>query len=236
MCSDTTGNVFITTKGGVWAYHHGDTNPYETLSGVGGYPVQCSTDPTTGNLAVSYTETRTSGSMGEVAIFQNAQGTPTVFSVNQFKEAGGCAYDSDGNLFVEGVSNGAVALSELPNGSSAFATLTLDKAFKSADIGDLQWTGTYLAFKLALQRKLYHITISGTTATVTGKTVAKNIHLTYSDDWTIQGSTLVAAAKPHDKYISYYNWPGGGEPYHSFKAPDRWFLLMLTVSVAPTRK
>ena len=54
QCVDAAGDIYITQFFGatITEYTHGGTSPIKTLTGPG-FPIGCSVDPTTGNLAVS---------------------------------------------------------------------------------------------------------------------------------------------------------------------------------------
>lgn len=75
ICSDANGNVWITNSnaGTIIEYAHGSTTPIATLNDSGQTPVDCAVDPTTGNLAAA-------DYVSNVAVYQNAQGSPTYYS------------------------------------------------------------------------------------------------------------------------------------------------------------
>ena len=72
-CSDSHGDVFITDAFGsnIQEFAHGGTTPIANLSDVGEEASGCAVDSVTGNLAV------TNYYPGNVAIYKNAEGTPT---------------------------------------------------------------------------------------------------------------------------------------------------------------
>ena len=100
ICSDSGGNVFIADDNNVVEYAHGGTSPIATLSLPGDDAAGCSVDPTTRNLAVVFV-----GSGGDIAIFADAAGMPTLY--NSGLESLYCGYDNNGNLFVDGFSGKA---------------------------------------------------------------------------------------------------------------------------------
>ncbi|MBV8530329.1 MAG: hypothetical protein JO104_03355 [Candidatus Eremiobacteraeota bacterium] len=115
ICSNKAGDVFILNGGGttVEVFAHGGSAPLRTLD-LPGYPeLNCSVDPTTGNLAVG----TLFGSCGYcIAVFADGQGTPTTYQPPNQKGIPGCAYDNEGNLFCDayGNDNDNFELFELP--------------------------------------------------------------------------------------------------------------------------
>jgi len=73
-CSDKAGDVFVTDLDDVYVWVHGRIKPLRTLTFYGASAVACSSDPTTGNLAVTYQM----GSTAYVAVYKKAKGTPTL--------------------------------------------------------------------------------------------------------------------------------------------------------------
>ena len=77
ICSDKKGDIWVANNlaADVVEYKHGGTSPKATLSDPNVYPVGCSVDPMTGNLAVTNIFT-TSGGQGSVAVYAGAAGRP----------------------------------------------------------------------------------------------------------------------------------------------------------------
>jgi hypothetical protein len=148
LCSDTAGNVFITqglradSYSTIFEYKHGGTQPIATLSDAYKGALGCSVDPATGNLAVA--NTGGFDGTGNVLVYPNATGTPTVYQTPFQAEY--CGYDGNSDLFAIGYepggSKGSYPLTELAKGGSKFANVTLDKPVKLAD--GVQWDGKYL--------------------------------------------------------------------------------------------
>ena len=89
QCTDKSGNVFITQfdASDVTEYAHGGTNPIKTLDTAGEYPVGCSVDPKTGNLAVA--KFISDNYPGGIFVLAHATGTPT-----EYQALGGCTTTS----------------------------------------------------------------------------------------------------------------------------------------------
>ncbi|HEY2555390.1 MAG TPA: hypothetical protein VGI15_09065, partial [Candidatus Cybelea sp.] len=128
-CVDKAGDVFVTNTGAddIIEYAHGGTTAINTLADLPGeFPYSCAIDRTTGNLAV--TDLFSSYGSGNVAIFPNAQGTPSIYTDPDFGGMYFVAYDNAGNLFLDGTPSGSgeFVFGELPNGSSTITTIALN--------------------------------------------------------------------------------------------------------------
>jgi hypothetical protein len=178
MCVSKAGDVFITNteQSEILEYKHGGTNPIATLSDTGYYPVGCSVDPTTGNLAVTNFEALGSHP-GNVAIYAGAQGTPTTYSDTNIPLYEFCGYDNKGNLFIDGYnSTGGFAFAELPAGSGSFTNISISTPIYQP--GGVQWDGKYVAVGDQYYGKepasaIYQVSVSGSSGTVVGTTLLK---------------------------------------------------------------
>ena len=209
---DKAGDVFIPLGGGqeVVEYAHGGTSPINTLSDPGYYPWDCAVDPTTGSLAVM-NKRRQSSYGGDVLIYKNASGSPTVYTDPELPSPSFATYDDKGNLFVAGQDpGGQYAFAELPKGKKTFTNITLNVSIEAP--GGIQWDGTYVAVvdQQASPSVIYHFTISGSNGTEVGSTT-----LTRSDDlqqFWIQGGSVIS---PQGTVVYFYDYPAGGEPIHT---------------------
>jgi hypothetical protein len=219
LCSDAHGNVFAlgtTTKNGaqvgsVYEYAHGGTQVVETLAlPARQIPSGCSSDPSTGNLAV--TSYNYHNYTPQIDIYPNATGTPQIYTNTALSALPQPAYDGSGNLFV--VSSGNTG-AYLPAGSSALVRITIDAIL--GNVAHAQWDGKYFAlqsFRVARHQgehtleRVYRISISGSAGTLEGSTHFTNW---YSKDaglsW-IAGDTMVATP---GNYVAIWNYPGGGK-------------------------
>lgn len=241
-CSDSKGNVFITDylAGNIVEYAHGGTSPIATLSDPGFLPGGCSVDPTTGNLAVANPDGMGSQYFhGSVAVYQNAQGSPTIYTDPDIYWYTYCAYDDNGNLFVDGDIPEGNGLAELPKGGSALETIS---GGVNAG-GALEWDGTYLTAVAVLSQghhgpvTVERINVSGTTGTVVGKTSLYNTgkidrRPSFVGQYWIQGSTIVGAINKK-QMLGFWHYPAGGKPTHVVKQVTN--VYSAAVSVAPTR-
>lgn len=140
-CSDRRGQVYVADFGAldVVEFDHGQSHPLRTIKDTGGYPIGCSVDPLSGNLAISnFADT------AGVEVYPNASGQPESYEDTNFVEYWPPGYDNAGNLFVEGLdASGNFRFAELPAGGSGFLDITLD--FSAFYPGSVMYDGTYMA-------------------------------------------------------------------------------------------
>jgi hypothetical protein len=229
LCSDNRGNVFVTDDGAqdVVEYAHGGSSPIATLNDVGYDPVDCSFDPTTGNLAVVNFRLA-AGGPGNVAIYANEQGTPTFYSNPQMYNYLACSYDNKGNLFLD-ASYGESTFAELPSGSRDFENFSLP--FTAP--GGVQWDGTYVAIDSSpggQSSTIYRVTVSGSKLKVIQSVPIErgqhNVGLRY---FWLGSSRLVG---PFANFVGLWPYPLGGE-IGKLLHPKYYAARGVTVSFAP---
>jgi hypothetical protein len=226
-CADNKGDVFITnpsvTYGGypdVLEYAHGGSQPIAMLATTHLYPVGCSVDPTTGNVAVSGGD---SHGVGIVNIFQGAQGKPILFQAPQMVLTQFCGYDDQGDLFVNGLKHfsGGAAFAELPKGGQKFVSIKLNAVYDWQS--GVQWDGKYLAVGGYIPPGvtnatpvIYRFAIKGNHGTRVGTTVLGKPAFLTSFDFFITGGTAIvpnwynAPKRPYN--VLLYDYPKGGLP------------------------
>lgn len=223
-CSDAIGDVFITNGGDLLEYAHGGKKSIATFSTSGYYPFGCAVDPTTGNLAV--TLGRGGSYSGEVAVYPQAKGTPTIYGSSTIQFAF-CGYDNAGNLFLDGwFTAGGITFLELPSGGSSFETVTLNQEFYSP--GAVQWDGKYLAVGDDQVQKIYQFSISGSSGTLQGTTNLGSSQTVVQ--WWIRGGTVVGA-DDGPSTVWYWKYPAGGSPTKSI-TKNLFHPVGITLSVA----
>jgi hypothetical protein len=242
LCSDKTGDVFVTViapnfQSFIYEYAHGASTPTNILADPG-WAAGCSVDPTTGNLAVSNTEGAPS-QYATVAIFANAQGTPTTYTDPAISFFLYCAYDDSGNLFVDAY-QGADLIGELAAGSDAIKNITLDKKVAP---GSLQWiNGSLVAAGFVDSRKgeqpLYQIAINGSTGNVSGPILLwshGNQNPGIVQYWVYQNSIIGPGlkGKDHVDLVNLWRYPHGGRPRTTRRGGSG--NIGVTVSVAANR-
>jgi hypothetical protein len=155
-CSDPAGNVWLAGNNGsgfAWyEYRHDGSGPIASLPVVTS-PVSCAIDPKTGDMAVAnygYNDVAT------VNVYKKAQGTPKTYSVSGVTDFYFCAYDDQGNLFVQGTiyTGQYVAIAEeLPSGGKSLQSISL-VANRSIP-GGLAWDGKHLAVAFGDSETIY---------------------------------------------------------------------------------
>jgi hypothetical protein len=219
LCSDTHGNVFALgaqtkksgTVGAVYEYAHGLTQVVATLPlPAHQFPVDCSSDPTTSNLAVTSYSTR--NYKPQINIYLNAGGTPQTYESSALGASPAPAYDQSGDLYVtSGGSTGAY----MPANSSAFVTITTNVIL--GGVAHAQWDGKYFALQsfaiVRHQREhtlehIYRFTIAGSTGTLEGVTHFTNWYTATAGKSWISGDTMVATPGAR---VAIWGYPGGGK-------------------------
>ena len=225
MCTDTGGDVFVTVPqsesvGYIYEYAHGGTQPIQTLSDSG-FPYGCSVDPTTGNLAVAnYFAPGSKYGHGNVAIYANAQGTPTYYKDPNIYWYQLCSYDRSGNLLVNGnAEESFTPYAVLPKGSSTFTDITFDE---SVGFGPIQWDGQHFAIGTGYEGSdtISQVSISGSKGTVVSQTQIigpiKHVNIPF---W-IQANKVILLFRPDGRrasWLGYWKYPSGGKPLNVLK-------------------
>jgi hypothetical protein len=215
LCSDTEGDLFVTdeTASQVYEYAHGSTKRLKTLydNYVDFGPIDCSVDPTTGNLAVS------SADSGFVVIFPKAEEKPKAYYedakwVNMYR----CAYDNKGDLFVDQVSNRShnnihrrYYIGELPKGATRFTNYLLNPEIIHP--GGIQFDGKHIAIEDLGSDVLYRLSFPGSKAIVVGSSPLNGT--TYVQQYWIQGKMLIGPDSNTTVY--FWKYPRGGSPVKS---------------------
>jgi hypothetical protein len=207
LCADKAGNVFVANEdtSQIFEYAHGGTSPINKLSDPGQYPVGCSVDPTTGNLAVTNIDTP-KGGPGNVAIYAHSSGTPATYTIPSFYYYFFCGYDNKGDLFVDGTASGsAFEFAELPSGATSLESITLNQTIDFP--GGVEWDGEYVAIGDQEQPYIYEFAVSGTTGTL-----ARSTPLDGTDDvsqFWIPGGHVVAPDFLNNE-VQVFDYPTGG--------------------------
>lgn len=233
-CHDKVGNVFIAQGDSVFEYKHDGKNPVNTFTLSGYEAVNCTTDPRTGNLAVTWY----SSSIGYVAVYAGASGTPTLYQYGSDYPRSG-AYDNKGNLFVDGQPNygSGFMLQELPSGADGFQVISLEQGI--APSGAVQWDGKYMAVQDLNANKIYRFSFSGTTARLKGTVTLVEDPSQYEPGLTwIEGNKVVEAniGIVHYQpigYVDYFKYPEGGSAVKTITVGDDTAPCCETVSRAP---
>ena len=208
-CVDASGDVFVANTGAfnILEYAHGGATPIATLKDPDWFPVGCSVNPVTGDLAVTDFPV-SSGGRGDVAIYPHAKGHPHRYSDAAFADMLLCGYDGSGNLFVDGLTSGsAFAFAELRAGSKKLTDVTLDQSIGSA--GGVEWDGKYVAVGDQSTSTIYEFSVSGKTGKMVGSTVLGGASQVFQ--FWIDGSKVIGPDSGLGD-AGIWSYPAGGSP------------------------
>jgi hypothetical protein len=239
LCSDRSGNVFVpswdssSSDGVVYEFAHGGSTPTATLSeGKDFFPVGCSVDPTTGNLAVTNSVGPVS-CYDPIAVFPGAQAPPTLVCPKY--AVAFCGYDDKGDLYIDGRGErNRFVFAELRKGSSNLEPIAL-KGHGLQHDDQVQWDGKHITIEEGVSPRIYALEITGTKAKIIATTTFARAHKA-TQSWivgrrvflpfgTVQGETK----------LGVWRYPGGGNPL-AFKLHVGNALRGVTVSAAPSRE
>jgi hypothetical protein len=221
-CVDTAGDVWITNEysAQITEYAHGGVSPIATLSDSGYLPLDCSVDPTTGNLAVTNLLT-TDGEQGTVAVYTAAKGAPTLYSdLRKMFTVYFCGYDNKGNLFVDGrqfplggSQVGQFQFAEILKGSNTFTNIALDK--KVLYPGGIHWDGAYVALGNLLKGEIYQTSSGNIVNTVSLK------RRTSAIDFDVESKHVLIGLDSGQGEMGVWNYPSGGAAVRMLRLPHR---------------
>ena len=207
-CAGPQGHVWIADIQGVdvLEYAHGGSKPIAALS-TPAAPRGCSVNGPGNAIAV------TGGSRGVIlSVYRHGAGgwrDPVTFTDASIKNVSFCAFDPQGNLFVDGTGKGrAFRLAELPRGAHALVDLTVDASIVGA--GQMQWDGTNLAVgdDRVSPSVIYQFSVSGSTATSVGSTTLNGT--TTVEQFWIDGSQVIGP--DFNAAVGIWKYPAGGDP------------------------
>ncbi len=208
-CADSQGNVWIADveTASIVEFAHGATAPTAALS-TPGSPGGCSVSPRNGDLAVA------GGLNGTVVgVFhrsnRNRWRDANLYSVATMSAGYFCAYDSQGNLFVDGVDgSGNFALAELPHKGTTLQSVTVNQTIEKP--GGIAWDGTYITVGDAgvSPSVAYQLSVSGSTANPVGTTTLNGT--TSVRQFWIDGARLIGP--DYDAPVGFWKYPAGGSP------------------------
>ncbi len=207
-CTDSASDVFIANQNTVVEYKHGGTRPIRTLTLSGYAPVSCASDPTTGDLAVTWDA---GFSSGYIAVYQHGSGTPALYN-NGDMLFRFCDYDGTGNLFVDGgTKHGDLfEFAELPRNGNALINMSLSQniGFGAA----VQWDGRYVTVEDDDVNRIYRFTISGSNGVLKGTVDlgnAQGLYQTWIDGKKVVGADILSNT------VWYWKYPAGGSAIKS---------------------
>jgi hypothetical protein len=234
-CVDAKGNVWIadTYALEIVEYAHGGTKPIAKLSDAN-YPVSCSIDPTTNDLAATNLQ-KPAEPQGSVSVYKNSSGTPTVIYSDIEYYPYFCSYDDSGNLYLDGFDNdGPVTLGELARNSDSITTVATTQEIgwpggvlwynKHLNVGD-QYANKFVKSE-PYPNVVYVMKVKDATATVL-KTVPLKGGMDVVEFW-ISGGTAVGPDAVNED-VGYWKFPAGGEAFKSLSG----FYEPVGVTISP---
>jgi len=244
LCSGASGDIFVTTQGSkgsqgqsfVYEYAHGATSPIATLSDPG-QASGCAVDPSSGNLAVA-NYFGPSEAVGEIAVYQDAKGTPTTYRPPVSTRFLFCTYDDAGNLFA---SEPGQDIAELPNGGNALTQIELSK---DIDSDSIQWVGKRLLIAELTgpngANSLYPVRVSGSTGTVYSPITLSSGDRSAAGfvQFLVQKNTIIGAGRRYQSVnglLQFWKYPQGGLTTKVIRPQNRRSFFGFAVSPAPSR-
>jgi hypothetical protein len=213
LCSDDAGNVYATSdaSSAILEYAHGSATPFRTLVAPESQNEGCGVDPVSGNLAVE-----NAGLRGGVQIFNDAQGTATIYKDQQIDWYYSCAYDDHGNLFVAGIHGrqpnhwkNVVLFAELKRGGKNLKTVPISQQFNRNP--GILWDGKYIAITGDYEPALYRYESRASGLTYRNS-VSFSGGATPTESW-VQGGYIAANAFVNSRYAGgIWRYAQGGKP------------------------
>jgi hypothetical protein len=231
LCSDADGYLWASVQDPpeMLKYRHGGTKQTAQLTKGLSKPSGCSVDPTSGDLAV--VNEATSSKPTFLAVYRNGKGSPDIYRDSNFAEFVYCAYDSTGNLVIQGVeagSKGDTTYDELAEGSQTLQSVDLTY---SEVPGGVQWDGSNFAVSYLDSDIIYRYSIANGQATLTAQTQLAVRGDVGIQQFGVQGAYVAAVTGPtNDNQIATYPYPSGSpiSHHHPVAVP-----FALTISSAP---
>jgi len=221
VCLNKAGDIWITNAGesNLLEYAPGGSEPIGSLDDPGEYPVDCSVNTVTGDLSASNIISVKEGP-GSLSVYRTGIGVPAIAPA--FAHTYNDAYDPAGNLFIDGASNlGRFQFGELVRGQKTVTQLAL-KGATITDPTNVQYADGHLA--IGAERgylgnsTIYQLAVSGTTATVVGRTRLQDANVIA---FFIVGHRVFCldSTTYRGVHVAIYKYPDGGKPIRIIKIP-----------------
>ncbi|MFY9738688.1 MAG: hypothetical protein WAK11_06500, partial [Candidatus Cybelea sp.] len=212
-CVDTSGNIFVVswpsaspTSSTIYEYAHGGTSPIAVLSDPD-VAWGCAIDPTTGDLAASG---------NGVAVYENASGSPTIYSSSKFGFVY-CGYDDQGNLYLSGIDRyyGSVELVRMAAGSNSFEQISLSaKLYANPTAPSVQWDGRHLALSTQRYRgypvSVYRLHVSGSSAKIIDSSELNSKNNVFQGQLWIAERAIFSVYDVRGWRVGLWPYPQGG--------------------------
>jgi len=233
QCVDNAGDVYVVDfgSGKIYEFSHGGTTPIATATDSYGYPIGCSVDPATGNVAVANFQGYNYSTGGMDVFAGGLNGSQKYYTSVNLYFMWPPGYDRNGNLFVEGYDeyDQYTAFAEMPHGGNSFEILAgVDIGFpagvqrfgQNVAVADQGYQGT-------LETAVYTVSASGSQATVIHTSVLTDScfdNQNYVDapqpfvEGTPANAVVVAGNTVCSNRFDYWNLANGGNPMRTMPA------------------
>jgi hypothetical protein len=125
-----------------------------------------------------------------------------------------CGYDSNGNLFVDGVNNSSsFVLAELPKGSASFTNIDFTQKIEWP--GGVQWDGKFVAVGDTDTGTIYRTNAAGTvkgSTQLSGSNYVNQFWIVASSGRKKHKAGGIAAPSQDGGVLGIYKYPAGGSP------------------------
>lgn len=224
-CTDVLGDVFITNFGAadILEFAHGGTKPVKTLLDPSPYPIDCSVDPKSGDLAVINEYGQSEYSPGSVAIYPGAKGKPKTYKAAAISTYISGTYDDRGDLLVSGDDSSTLSFAMLYIGSKGFKTVTLPHSSNWRGPGNVRWDGEYFDVEYEVPYSenptvFMWYTIKGANGTQEGYTETDNTEEPMGPFWlgkiggpkSVKRANQLVAEVANEGTLLFWNYPEGG--------------------------
>jgi hypothetical protein len=228
LCSDVAGDVFFinyntsANNSTIYEYAHGGTTPIAMLSDPGA-GVGCSVNPINEDLAVANQSDSTNSDhgYGDLAVYSQGKEAPTIYRLSGYGTFFYPGYDNAGNLFATAhTASGGPFLVGLQSGGGALESISVNVELQDNTSlhPSVQWDGTHITVSSESPSgaggvKVYRLSVSGSTATVVGKTIlTTNVNRHRGQSW-IAGNKIIGINYDRgDGYVCFWPYPQGGKP------------------------
>jgi hypothetical protein len=210
LCSDAYGDVTVPDSGRQVVYvYQGGSLPVNVIDDHPYGPVSCAIDPTTGTLAVI--------NGNNVAVYQpgTTSGSPILYTASNILINAYGAYDSSGNLYIDGTSSKhGMAIAVLDKGSSNFVAVAVGGlGNRNHRASGVQWDGQYIDIGDSLAGSIYRMSVSGSTGTIVQTIKARGWFHHYPIEFAIYGKRLF---DPLGDKLLFILWPQGRKKLGGF--------------------
>lgn len=230
MCSDRSGNVYITDYQvkRVYEYAHGGSKPIFVLHEHPYHPYACSVDPKTGDIAIAdYTQTY--DTPGSIRVYSPKTKKTVTYTATRDDHFIGCAYDAHGDLFAVsdnwyyGYSYGSYFnFYYLPKAATQLIALNVPNPHYSSgwdyqDVQDVAWDGRHWIVESYEYLDRYDINVDVTYVGDTLLTASYRYQgpiALYQPTRKGKASQVVAASSSFSgkSAVDYWAYPAGGSP------------------------